>query len=293
MGRRGLFARIDRALGRVGHQRAKLLDLRLQRIDLILLAGDDGIELIDRPFLIQDLVLENLEALVDLFETFVLGHGRLVSSIDSFSTSRNRERSKHTGRVQKALEIAAENSPPTSKTDYSGIAMQSIALQDLAAVAEIIGATSIVTGLLFGWIQIRYYRMQQRDAIAQSLSQTFYNRDLAHAIAILQNVPDGISLVELRELGREYEQAAVTVSTSFETMGILVFKRIAPLDLVADLAGGIVTTMSRKLTRFQEDLRAEQAQPSWGEWFSWLAEQVARVKTGQAPAHIAHRNWRP
>lgn len=171
--------------------------------------------------------------------------------------------------------------------------MQSIPLQDLAAVAEIIGASSIVTGLVFGWIQLRQYRIQQRDTIAQSLTQTFYKQDLARAIAILQNVPDGISLVDLRAMGREYEQAAVAVTTSFETMGILVFKRIAPLDLVVDLAGGIILTMSRKLARFQEDLRVEQSQPSWGEWFSWLGDQVARVKIAQQPAHVAHRDWRP
>jgi len=171
--------------------------------------------------------------------------------------------------------------------------MQSIPLQDLAAVAEIIGASSIVTGLIFGWIQLRHYRIQQRDAIAQSLTQTFYNRDLAHAIAILQNVPDRITLADLRAMGREYEQAAVTVTTSFETMGILVFKRIAPLDLVVDLAGGIIATMSRKLAQVQEDLRLEQSQPSWGEWFCWLGDQVTRVKGEQEPAHIAHRDWRP
>ena len=43
---------------------------------------------------------------------------------------------------------------------------------------------------------------------------------------------------EIRALGREYEEAAITVCTSFETMGLLVYKRIAPMDLVLDLAGG-------------------------------------------------------
>ena len=171
--------------------------------------------------------------------------------------------------------------------------MDSTSLQTIANLAEIIGASSIVTGLVFGYVQLRHYRIQQRDTVAQSLTQTFYSPDLAAAIALLQKVPDGISLEELRARGREYEEAAVTVTTSFETMGILVYKRIAPLNLVVDLAGGIVMTMNRKLDRFQEDLRREQLQPSWGEWFTWLGDQVARVKVEQQPAHIAQRNWRP
>ena len=171
--------------------------------------------------------------------------------------------------------------------------MTELTLGNLANLAEIIGASTIVTGVVFGWIQLRHYRTQQRDAVARSLTQTFYSRDLARAIALLQTVPDGISLDELRALGEEYEEAAVTVTTSFETMGLLVFKRVAPLQLVVDLAGGIISTMVRKLRRFSEDLRVEQDQPSWGEWFEWLGDQVARVKTRSEPAHIRYRDWRP
>jgi hypothetical protein len=160
-------------------------------------------------------------------------------------------------------------------------------------IADIIGAGSIITGLIVGWIQIRHLRRQQRDAVAINLAQTFYSRDLAKAITTLQPLPDGISLAQLREMGPRYEQAAVTVCTSFETMGLLVFKRIAPRDLVLDLAGGIVSVMSRKLQRWQQDLREEQQQPSWGEWFEWLGDQASGVKADAQPAHLRYKDWRP
>jgi hypothetical protein len=76
-------------------------------------------------------------------------------------------------------------------------------------------------------------------------------------------------------------------------MGLLVFKRIASLELVMDLAGGIVTTMTRKLERWLEDLRVEQEQPSWGEWFEWLGRQAAKIQSVSEPAHIKYRNWKP
>ena len=171
--------------------------------------------------------------------------------------------------------------------------MTEMTLGTWANIAEIIGAGSIVTGLIVGWIQIRHLRRQQRDVVAINLAQTFYSRDLAKAITTLQPLPDGISLAQLREMGPRYEQAAVTVCTSFETMGLLVFKRIAPLDLVLDLAGGIVSVMSRKLSRWQQDLRDEQQQPSWGEWFEWLGNQAARVKHDGDPAYLQYKDWRP
>lgn len=171
--------------------------------------------------------------------------------------------------------------------------MNELSLSTLANLADIVGAGSIVTGLIVGWIQIRHLRTQQRNAIALNLAQTFYSRDLADAIALLQALPDDISLLELREKGIAFEQAAITVCTSFETMGLLVQKRIAPMDLVLDLSGGIVATMRRKLRRWLEDLRTEQRQPSWGEWFEWLGDQAQKRKTDGQPAHIKYADWKP
>jgi hypothetical protein len=76
-------------------------------------------------------------------------------------------------------------------------------------------------------------------------------------------------------------------------MGLLVFKRIAPMDLVLDLAGGIVSTMNRKLQQWQVDLREELQQPSWGEWFEWLGDQALESKTASEPAQIRYKNWKP
>lgn len=167
--------------------------------------------------------------------------------------------------------------------------MSEISLSTLANLAEIIGAGSIITGLIFGWFQIRHFRAQQRDAVAINLMQTFYSDDLAQAIALLQPLPDGIGLEELRAEGIEYVKAAITVTTSFETMGLLVFKQIATMDLVLDLAGGIVTTMTRKLRVWQNDMRDAQRQPSWGEWFEWLGDQAENKKHLSPPAHVRHR----
>ena len=171
--------------------------------------------------------------------------------------------------------------------------MQDISLATWANIAEIIGAGSIITGLIVGWVQIRHLRRQQRDAVAINLAQTFYSDDLARAIAMIQPLQDDFSLQEMRALGVDYVHAALTLVTSFETMGLLVYKRIAPLDLVLDLAGGVVSVLTHKLRRWQRELREEQQHPSLGEWFEWLGDQARAHKSGAEPAHIAHRNWKP
>jgi hypothetical protein len=65
------------------------------------------------------------------------------------------------------------------------------------------------------------------------------------------------------------------------------------MDLVLDLAGGIVTVMARKLRQWKEDLRDEQQQPSFAEWFEWLGDQARRRKSESAPAHLKNRDWKP
>ncbi|HEY6132302.1 MAG TPA: hypothetical protein VIV27_09790 [Halioglobus sp.] len=171
--------------------------------------------------------------------------------------------------------------------------MQEFTLSTWANIADIIGAGSIVTGLIVAWIQIRHLRRQRRDAMAINLAQTFYSHDLARAFALLMPLPDGITLAQMRAMGTNYDEAAFTVATSFETIGLLAFNRIAPMDLVLELAGGIVTVMARKLRQWNEDLRAEQQQPALCEWFEWLGDQALNSKSQSTPAHLTYRNWKP
>lgn len=170
--------------------------------------------------------------------------------------------------------------------------MDELSLANLTFMVEIFTGISIVIGIIIGVFQLSSLRNQQRDAIAINLSQTFYSKDLAESLALLRNVPDGISATEMRELGHEYVEATIKVITSFETMGLLVYRRIAPLDLVMDMAGGIISVMSRRLHQWQEDTRIEQNQPSWGEWFDWLGEQAHRAKNEKLPAHVEFRDWK-
>ena len=157
----------------------------------------------------------------------------------------------------------------------------------LANYADIVGACTIVSALVFGIGQLRGQRAQQANIIATQLTQTFMDESLALSVAKLRGLPDGLSAAELRALGAEYEEAAVRVTMSFETMGLLVYRGFASRELALDLAGGIMGVMWRKLHNWQLDLRKEQQQPSWAEWFEWLAEQSYAVKrTERRTAHL-------
>ena len=63
--------------------------------------------------------------------------------------------------------------------------------------------------------------------------------------------------------------------TTFEAIGILVHRRIAPFPLVQDLIGGITGVVWRRLSPWITELRVEQRK----------AEKV--------PAREQHRDWAP
>lgn len=171
--------------------------------------------------------------------------------------------------------------------------MGEITLDQFAAFAEILGALTIITGVIFGWFQIRLSRMLQRDRIAINLMQTFYNPELARAVTLLQTLPDGINAEDLRAAGQEYEEASVIVTTSFETMGLLVYRRIANFELVMELAGGMLVAMHRKLAPWLQAKRDEQNHPAWAEWFEWLALLARKHNADQDPAFTRVINWKP
>jgi hypothetical protein len=171
--------------------------------------------------------------------------------------------------------------------------LSDVSLQDIAAVAEIIGVLTIVSGLAFGIFQLRAHRIQQRNAVATSLAKTFYNTEFAKSVVLLHQLPDGASADEINDASPEFREAAVVVCTSFETMGLLVYRRIAPFDLVMDLAGGMSRSMYRKLQNWILDRRENQDQPSWAEWFEWLANLADQYKDEQTLSRGEVARWRP
>lgn len=159
-------------------------------------------------------------------------------------------------------------------------------IETIANFAEIIGAFTILTALGFGAKQIHMHKVQEKNNFAAELTRTFMDETLSLSVAKLRAVPDGISAEELRAMGPDFEEAAIRVTMSFETMGLMVYRGFASRSLAFDLAGGIMGVMWRKLHVWQATVRQEHGQPSWAEWFEWLAIQTYEVK-GTSPIATA------
>ncbi len=168
-------------------------------------------------------------------------------------------------------------------------------LNTLANLAEIIGVFTIIGGLSFAVIQLFHLRGQRRDMTAFELAHAFENSEFAHALLLVFSLPCGISAEELRKLDARYEEAAMLVSLTLESVGVMVHQRMVSLDLVWELMGGSILTTWEKLDGWAEDVRREQEREKFDEWIQWLVVQLRQHEkdVGAEPAYLRYQDWSP
>ena len=162
-----------------------------------------------------------------------------------------------------------------------------------ANIAEIVGTLTIVGGAVFGIIQLIEFRGQRRDLVAVELMRSFYNPEFSHAVTLIRELPDNVPAAELRTRSPDHERAALMVAMMYETMGLLVFRRIASYQLAHELTGGLIVVLWRKLGVWVVTVRGEQSHPRFAEWFEWLAIQFGKPANVTTPAYVAFRDWKP
>jgi hypothetical protein len=108
-------------------------------------------------------------------------------------------------------------------------------------------------------------------------------------------LPDNVQREQITALlGPDGEDHVYALLTSWEALGILLYRREVTIDLVDDFFSGPIVVSWRKLNRYVQAMRAEAKRDTYFEWVQWLAERMMEreSKTPPVPAHIAHRGWK-
>jgi len=166
---------------------------------------------------------------------------------------------------------------------------------DISTLANLINATAVTAGVIFAAAQIRQYQQRrQRDAMLE-LVRSFQSPAFTAALRRVLSLPDGADSAKIREvLGPDGEDAVYLVSLTWESLGVLVYRREVTLDLVDDFFSGPLVISWQKLKVYSEEWRRTLNRETGNEWFHWLAERMLeREKTSPPiPAYLAHRYWR-
>jgi hypothetical protein len=167
---------------------------------------------------------------------------------------------------------------------------------DIATLANLINAIALTAGVIFAAAQISYYRQRRRREAMLELVRSFQSPAFTSALRRVLSLPDGADAQKIREvLGPDGEDAVYLVSLTWESLGVLVFRREVTLDLIDDFFSGPILLSWQKLQVYSEEWRRSLNRETGSEWFHWLAERmIEREKLSPpVPAHIAHREWRP
>jgi hypothetical protein len=165
---------------------------------------------------------------------------------------------------------------------------------DISTTANLINALAVTAGLIFAGAQVRYYRRRRQREAMLELVRSFQNPDFTSALRRVMSLPDGANAQKIREvLGPDGEDAVYLVSLTWESIGILLFRRELTLDLVDDFFSGPILLSWQKLKTYQEEWRQKLNRETGSEWFHWLAEQMMKREQSAppVPAYIAHRGW--
>lgn len=166
-------------------------------------------------------------------------------------------------------------------------------LSMLANMAEILGVIIVVGGFYFAVLQMRHLRQQRRELAAIELFRFFNNPLFTQAYKTLLHSPDGMSSADLRTK-KDLEDAAMLVSSTIESIGVMTFQRIVPFVVVNNLVGSSVIILWRKLENWVIELRGELGDPAAFEWFQWLAERLEGYRPRDShAAYVAHKDWMP
>ncbi len=107
---------------------------------------------------------------------------------------------------------------------------------DISTIANLINAIAVTAGVIFAAAQIRQYRhRRQRDAMLE-LVRSFQSPAFTAALRRVLSLPDGADAAKIREvLGPDGEDAVYLVSLTWESLGVLVFRREVFTASAADL----------------------------------------------------------
>lgn len=170
-----------------------------------------------------------------------------------------------------------------------------MSLQTLANLAEIFSALLVITGVFFGIMEVRHYRDQRQESAAMEIIRTFQSRAFTSALRLVMDYEQECKTCGENRIPQELEDAAMLVSTTMESVGLMVNQRIVPFRLVQQLMGGTIQAHWRVLKPHTQWLREKVGRPSIHEWFQWLAERLDEYPEyhDEEGAYAKYKDWKP
>ncbi len=168
-------------------------------------------------------------------------------------------------------------------------------IESASQYAEVFGLITIIGAIIFSWYQIHLIRKERKSAAAFKLTEVFQDPTFAHGMHVVFNSPNNLNAKEFEKLHAEHMKDIVTLMTTWESIGAMIFRNELDWDLMYDYFAGAIVVTFKKTEHVIKDWREENNRGSYFEWMQWLAERVIELESESPPipAHILHKDWAP
>ena len=152
----------------------------------------------------------------------------------------------------------------------------------------------VVAGIL-ALLQLRQTHKQRSRESALQMLHSFQTPEFLSAVDIVFDLPEGLSKEDLEQRLGDKVTCLLVMMGTFESLGILVFRRDIDIALVEDFFSGVLVLSRKKLQRYLDQVRQSSGRDTYYEWYQWLGEQVERREgLGSAePSFSQYRDWTP
>lgn len=165
-------------------------------------------------------------------------------------------------------------------------------LNQIVNIIQILGILVLIYGLWLGLKQFKLLRGQRRDLAIMECARSFEDREFTEAYDLITSLDGELTKERINELGQEYETAAIRIAMKFETIGLLVYKGVVPMDAMEDLVGGAAIAVWKVLEKWISETRINRTHPNFMEWYQWLVDRLReREDSKLLPAYEKYKNW--
>jgi hypothetical protein len=165
----------------------------------------------------------------------------------------------------------------------------------ITVLLQAIATTTFVAGALFTMSQLHLARRAREREVAIEILRLIQTPDFVKALRLVYNLEPGLSRADVEARLGEDMNHVYAMMISWESLGVLVYRRQLDLALVDDFVSGSLLLSWRTLERYVMEERAARGRDTLLEWFQWLAERMIEreSKLPVVPAYRAHADWRP
>jgi len=136
-------------------------------------------------------------------------------------------------------------------------------------------------------------KQRSRESALQLL-HSFQTPEFHEAVSILVDLQEGLSKKEIEERLGDKMTCVLVMFGTFESLGILIFRRELDIQLVEDFFSGVIILTGKKFKNYFKEVREISNRPTYYEWIQWMYEQIERreLKTPAIPSYIEFREWK-